>query len=263
MAWAIKTVEGTVIAAGERAIAELETGRVTSVGRAVAQLAPLRTAAALTLSVRLGDIENHWSFWVYPAAVSEPQPAGVLMTRMLDARARATLRQGGKVLWLAHGLHSPLTARTGFESVYWSAGWWGSPFSSLGILCDPAHPALREFPNEGWSDWQWHDLCSGATTFHLAGVPRRFRPVIQLVPDFHFNTLLAQVFEAKVSAGSLLVCGYDLTSDLDHRLAARQFRRSIFHYMAGPAFHPLQELPEKWLEKLAGQDQDHTGGKPS
>ena len=184
----------------------------------------------------------------------EPEPAGVLVTRMLDAAARQALRRGARVLWLAHDLKSPLAARTDFASVYWSAGWWGNTFSGLGINCDPAHPALREFPNEGWSDWQWHDLCAGATTFNLTGVPRRFRPVVQLVPDFHFNTLLAQVFETKFGPGSLLVCGYDLDSDLDHRLAARQFRRSLFHYVASPEFHPSQELPEQWLEEFAGQD---------
>jgi hypothetical protein len=44
--------------------------------------------------------------------------------------------------------------------------------------------------------------------------------IVQSVPDFHFNTLLGQVFEARVGSGSLLVCGYDLTRHvLAHALA--------------------------------------------
>ena len=35
------------------------------------------------------------------------------------------------------------------------------------------------------------------------------------MPDFHYNALLGHVFEAKVGNGSLLVCGYDLTTNLD------------------------------------------------
>jgi hypothetical protein len=106
---------------------------------------------------------------------------------------------------------------------------------------------LREFPNDGRSDWQWHDLCAGATTFLLDGAPPGFHTVVQPVPDFHFNTRLAHVFEAKVGAGSLLVCGFDLSSGLDHRPAARQFRRSLFRYTSSPAFHPSQPFPVDWL----------------
>lgn len=28
---------------------------------------------------------------------------------------------------------------------------------TLGILCDPAHPAFDGFPTEAHSDWQWAD----------------------------------------------------------------------------------------------------------
>jgi hypothetical protein len=171
-----------------------------------------------------------------------------LVTRSLDDAALKALRNGGKVLLLAHGLKSKFAARTGFESVYWSAGWWGNKFSSLGILCDPRHAALKEFPNDGCSDWQWRDLCAEATTFDLTGAPTGFEPIVQPVPDFHFATLLGQVFEVKVGRGSLLVCGYDLTNNLDQRPAARQFRRSLFRYAASEAFHPTIELPLAWVE---------------
>ena len=117
--------------------------------------------------------ENHWNLWVYPTAPDEPEPAGVLVTRALDDAALQTLKTGGKVLLLAHGLKNAHTAKTGFESVYWSAGWWGNRFSSLGVLCDPKHPALAAFPNDGVSDWQWRELCAGATTFDLDRCTRR------------------------------------------------------------------------------------------
>jgi hypothetical protein len=156
-------------------------------------------------------------------------------------------------LLLAQGLKNSHAARTGFESVYWSAGWWGNKFSSLGVLCDPQHPALAAFPNDGCSDWQWRDLCAGATTFDLEGAPAGFRPIVQPVPDFHYNSLLGQVFEARVGAGSLLVCGYDLTSNLDRRPAARQFRRSLFRYVGSDAFRPTKELPLSYVESLFGK----------
>ena len=45
---------------------------------------------------------------------------------------------------------------------------------TLGILCDPAHPAFDGFPTEAHSDWQWADLLgrfSAAESFRTAGAP--------------------------------------------------------------------------------------------
>ena len=79
--------------------------------------------------------------------------------------------------------------------------------------------------------------------------------IVQSVPDFHFNTLLGQVYEARVGSGSLLVCGYDLTRHLDERPAARQFRRSLFRYAGSSSFRPTTDLPPGWIEthhRIAG-----------
>jgi hypothetical protein len=252
VAWSLKTRSGDEIARGQHDAKAIPVGGVSELGAITVPLDRIRKPSALTLSVRFAGAENHWNLWAYPASAEEPEPAGVLVTRTLDDAALQALKTGGKVLLLAQGLKNSHTAKTGFESVYWSAGWWGNQFSSLGILCDPKHPALAAFPNDGSSDWPWRDLCAGATTFELAGAPAGFRPIVQPVPDFHYNALLGHVFEAKVGNGSLLVCGYDLTSNLDRRPAARQFRRSLFRYVGSDAFHPTKEAPLPWIERLCG-----------
>ena len=38
-------------------------------------------------------------------------------------------------------------------------------------------------------------------------------------------------------------------SPFNRRPAARQFRRSLYRYAAGPEFHPMQELPASWLKE--------------
>ena len=121
----------------------------------------------------------------------------------MNDQTLAALKGGQRVLLLAQGVTSPRAARSpnGFESVYWSGGWWGNDFSQLGVLCDPNHPALAQFPNEGHSDWQWHDLTAGSTTFDLTGLlPADYRPIVQAVTDFHHNRLLAHVFEMRVGS---------------------------------------------------------------
>ena len=246
--WSLKTRAGDELASGEVAAPAVTANGLSEVGAIAVPLGRVRTPAALELFASFGNAQNHWPIWVFPASPAEPEPTEVLVTRSLDDTALANLRSGGIVLLLAHGLKNPHTAKTSFESVYWSAGWWGNKFSSLGVLCDPAHSALKEFPNDGCSDWQWRDLLAGATTFDLTGAPAGFRPIVQPVPDFHYNALLGQVFEAKVGNGSLLVCGYDLTNNLDRRPSARQFRRSLFRYAGSPEFRPVVELPLPWIE---------------
>jgi hypothetical protein len=246
--WTLKSSDGEFVAHGEQPAKAINARGVFELGAIKFPLARVREPSALTLSVRFAGAQNHWKLWVYPTAPDEPEPARVLMTRALDDAALKTLKTGGKVLLLAHGVKNAHTAKTGFESVYWSAGWWGNRFSSLGLLCDPKHPALATFPNDGVSDWQWRELCAGATTFDLTGAPAGFLPIVQPVPDFHYNALLGRVFEAKVGSGSLLVCGYDLTTNLDARPAARQFRRSLLRYVGSSAFRPTMELPWSWIE---------------
>jgi hypothetical protein len=248
--WSLATESGNVMAQGKRTVASVPVGGIVSLDSVTVPLAACQKPAALRLTTRFEQVENQWNLWVYPVAPRESEPGGFLVTKVLDDPAMAGLRNGAKVLLLTHGLRNSHAAKAGFESVYWSAGWWGNKFSSLGILCDPKHPALAEFPTEGWSDWQWRDLCLGATTLLLEGAPRGFRPIVQPVPDFHFNALLAHVFEARVGSGALVVCGYDLASNLETRPAAKQFRRSLFRYLNNPAFRPAQQVPVEWVEHM-------------
>jgi hypothetical protein len=57
--------------------------------------------------------------------------------------------------------------------VFWNARLFNQT-GTLGILCDPTHPALAEFPTDDHSDWQWADLLgkfTAAESFGVAGAP--------------------------------------------------------------------------------------------
>jgi len=247
--WALTAKpEGRVLAEGGLPATTVPTGGLTRLGDIAARLPDVEQPTAAILRVELGQVANEWPFWIYPALDQEPEPdATTLVTDRLDDEAIAALERGEKVLLLAHGVDNDYAKRTPFASVYWSAGWWGNAFSQLGILCDPAHPALASFPNDGHSDWQWCELTEGATTFLLDGAPEGFRPIVQPVTDFHHNHLLGQLFEARVGKGRLLVCGYDLETKPYERLAARQLRRSLIDYLDSEEFRPEHELSLDWL----------------
>jgi len=126
----------------------------------------------------------------------------------------------------------------GFSSIFWNTVWtnWQAPHT-LGILCDPAHPALGQFPTEDHSNWQWWELMHGTAPFLLTE-HRDLKPIVQVIDDWVTARKLALAFEARVGEGKLLACSCDLVNDLDERPVARQMRRSLLAYMAGGQFSP-------------------------
>jgi hypothetical protein len=71
-----------------------------------------------------------------------------------------------------------------------------------------------------------------------------------VIDNFFKNRKMANVIEAKVGKGKLVIVSMDITRNLDKRPAARQLRYSLEQYMAGNAFAPSVELNEKQLGYL-------------
>jgi len=191
--------------------------------------------------------ENDWDVWVYPSSVDTQPPAGVVVVRNLDEKALAALEAGGKVLLLipperVKGDRLGKVA-LGFSSIFWNTAWTRrQPPTTLGILCEPKHPALAEFPTEYHSNWQWWYLVSQAGAMILDDLPKGLRPTVQVIDDWVTNRKLGLVFEAKMGKGKLLVCSIDLTRDPEHNPVARQMFHSLLAYMGGSKFKPAVRL---------------------
>jgi hypothetical protein len=200
--------------------------------------------------------ENDWDLWVYAPRLATPPPAEVLVTDDLKADAQAALARGGKVLLLMPPSRlrpDPKLGKIalGFSSIFWNTAWTGRQAPhTLGILCDPQHPALAAFPTDNHSNWQWWYLVSRAGAMILDGFPADLRPTVQVIDDWFTNRKLGLVFEAKVGPGRLVVSSIDLLNDLDHNPVARQLRHSLLRYMAGGEFRPKVECTVEQVERL-------------
>jgi hypothetical protein len=141
-----------------------------------------------------------------------------------------------------------------FLPIFWSKAWGSGSFTTqpaaMGILCDPAHPALARFPTAMYSQWQWWELTESSHAVILNDTPAAFRPIVQLIDDFHRNHKLGAVFEASVGKGSLLATSFDLSTSLDTRPVARQLLYSLQEYARSDKFHPAQALSLDDLDKL-------------
>jgi hypothetical protein len=75
---------------------------------------------------------------------------------------------------------------------------------TMGILCDPSHPALAAFTTDPHSDWQWWHIVTRARPIILEN---SCRPIVRVIDNPHRNHKLALLFEVRVGRGRLLVCG--------------------------------------------------------
>lgn len=185
---------------------------------------------------------NQWNVWVYPAQKEKVEKAPYIATKW-DQTVIDKLDKGEDVLLISpKGTISPEKGgkiAVGFSSIFWNTAWTRKqPPHTLGILCNPEHPALAAFPTECYSDYQWWDIVSEADAMILDDFPAEFRPVVHLIDDWFTNRKLGILFEAKVGNGKLMVCSADLLNNLDKRPAAAQLKQSILAYMASDAFTP-------------------------
>ena len=231
-----------------------ETGRVYAEGagnQVDVALDRVEKAQRLELLATIKDSpwRNRWNIWVYPD-VEMPQDRHLLVTADISQALRA-LRKGKKVLFspktsIVNGLEGK------FLPVFWSPVHFPKQASTMGLLCNPKHPALKDFPTNMHSDWQWWNLVKRSRVMVLDSLPQ-MSPIVESVDNFVNNRRLALVFEAQVGKGQLIFSAIDLLTD-SQLPEIRQLRYSLVRYMLGHEFHPTTTLTPTQLHSLLQEE---------
>jgi hypothetical protein len=212
----------------------------------------------LTFAIEGTPYRNRYPIWVYPPEVDTTAPEGVMVTSSLHAsETRDHLAAGGKVLLFPALDKLPHSVQGSFQTDFWSPMFAESakkrgqplPPGTLGILCDPAHPALKHFPTEYHSNWQWWHLVKNSRPIAYDGSPDDFRPAVQVIDNFARNHKLGLIAETRVGKGSVLICSINLP-ELQDKLEARQLYQSLLRYLASPDFAPKHSLSPELLQEL-------------
>ena len=253
LTWRIDSASGDRIAGGRLPAGAIGIGNRGELGQIEHDLADVAAPARLVVSVSVEGTSytNDWDIWVYPASPEVPQPPQVMVAESLNDKALDTLRHGGRVLLMPPVEAIRSDVPPGFTTIFWNTQWTNrQPPHTLGILCDPNHPALAHFPTEFHSNWQWWDLVTKSRAMVLDDTPPSLRPVVQVIDDWNTNRRLGLVFEAAVEGGSLLVCSIDLRSELEDRPVARQMLYSLLQYAGSPDFKPQPRCSVAQLKAL-------------
>lgn len=250
--WNIKNDKGEVLFKGELAKTNISFGNGIKLGTIRQTLTSVTKPSRLILTVDVAGHQNSWDIFVYPASLPNTNKE-ILVTQTLDSKAIETLNNGGKVLLtLKKGAlrdDKGGDIAIGFSSIFWNTAWTHKqPPVTLGILCDPKHPAFKEFPTEGYSNWQWWDAMSHFNAIRLDSVAIGLKPIVRVIDDWFTARPLGLIFECRVGNGKLMVSGIDLLTDQDKRPEAKQLLYSLESYMGTNDFSPVQEIS---IEKIS------------
>jgi hypothetical protein len=194
---------------------------------------------------------NTWNFWVYPSEVTS-EAGEVYVADSLNAQARQVLAAGGKVLITAGDkVTYGKDIKQYFTPVFWNTSWFKMrPPHTTGVYLNPEHPAFSEFPTEEHSDLQWWELLHRAPVMLFSDFPKGFQPLVQSIDTWFLSRKIGVLYEARVLNGRLMMTTMDLSRDLEHRVAARQLRKSLLDYMNSEAFQPADTVAVEQVAEL-------------
>jgi hypothetical protein len=246
--WELVDVRGKVVSSGLFPERDYEVGNGLPIGAVEIPLISLENPAKYTLRTSIVDTDfsNQWDTWLYPD-VLPVLDSSTLVANKPDDEVFKHLESGGNVLLsVTREQLKPDKGGSvdfGFSSVFWNTSWTKNQAPhTLGILCDPEHPALAYFPTDFHSNWQWWDIIKNGAAMRIDHFPSDFQSIVQPIHTWFDNNKLSMIFEAKVLNGKIIVVSSDLFSDIDNRLAGRQLKYSLLKYSQSGNFNPVSKL---------------------
>lgn len=257
--WRIEGRDGTKLAEGRFPAQTIPLGNAPLNLSATATLSvPRASAARLVVGVHRPDqvvAENDWDLWVYPAA-PVAATGSVRRADRIDQGVLDHLAQGGTALIGLPGAnvakHEKQPVQLGFSSIFWNTLWTERQApTTLGILCDPGHAALADFPTEAHSNWQWWYLIHRAGALRMDLLPDGVEPIVRVIDDWFTARPLGLVVEVAVGKGRAIVCGFEVDGERAADPVSRQLVGSLERYMQSAAFKPSVQVSPDQLRRLA------------
>jgi len=247
LTWKIHNEANTILGTGSFGKREYVLGNCLAVGELKFDLKKITSAKKLTIevSVKGTQYKNEWSIWVYPSSLKD-ESRDVLVTSSLTD-ALNTLNNGNKVL-LCPAPDTLNGIKGKFVPVFWSPVHFPDQPGTMGLLIKQNHKALKDFPTDFYSNWQWWDLTIKSKTLDADILPDK-AIIVRVVDNFVRNKNLTNLFEAKLGNGRLVFCSIDIISDLENRPQAKQLRYSLMKYMNSSEFKPTVDISKTQLEK--------------
>lgn len=212
-------------------------GKVSSCGKISFTMKELSQATKLEIVLKAPSlkISNKYEVWVYPEKVTE-NAGDILIAEQATPELLEKIKSGTSVLLVPKNMKD--LERTTFTPPFWSTILFDYQPKTMGIVCDPNHPVFKDFPTDGYTNWQWWELLRSASVARINKTPVSYRPIVQAIDHPIRNDKLGVIMETQIEKGKLLICMLDILSEPDKRIVARQLKHSILNYMNSSDFCP-------------------------
>jgi hypothetical protein len=226
------------------------------------------------LEGRRGIAWNHWPLWWFPAAPGSELPWDRISASLAWApHAFPQIKRSYRAFAPRWGTKVYITHRLQDHMLEWMRDWDGhlllltdgvlkeAPFcryrtvpynygttGNMGtVIAD--HPALGDFPHDGWCDLPFVTMIEGAYPIDLAPFrPKKIHPIIRSIGHHVTMHDKAYMFEARVGKGMILACSLNVQALCHVHSAARYLLYSLVKYMLSDDCRPKAELTADGLK---------------
>ena len=258
--WTLCNSMKQILSQGQTSDVKLSKGYNSKLTTIEVSLNTVTAASQLTLTVWVDGTEfsNSWKIWVYPVNLPFIE-SKTIYTRDYDEAINAL--EGGRNVLFNPVWEKVKGIEGKFVPVFWSPVHFPKQAGTMGLLCNPTHPALKNFPTDIHTDWQWWDLLKNSKTLILDTIST-VTPIIEMIDNFTANRRLCNTFEAKYGKAKLVFTSIDLERNLETRPVARQLRYSILSYMNSNQFNPDNNIKKEDFKQLLDSQIQTTNDKP-
>ena len=245
---------GKILASGEQEFDVPPPGSVVRLCDIDTDLPESGTAGCAVLSawcvISGTKLVNSWKYWLFPEPENK-EYANVRTSEDLTAGDVEFMEKGGCVLLTGNFPAQSMPERFAPHTS-------GRSIGHSGVLINP-HPVTDKIPHEGFADWQFYPVMTGAKSLISDSSTPEYAPVIELIPSFKLIKHKSFLSEFAVGRGRLMICGLRL--DIDDP-AARWLRSVILQYLAEGSFvsAPVWEA-DKLLNSISGEKETVSVGK--
>lgn len=275
--WSLKSQDGSkTYQSGVIKDTRLKYPGVGTIGNLNIPTPELSKPACLLLSIEASaesyKTANSWKFWAFPRfdrmariadkriyttlswvrkagfanhsaeTIVTPRDADLLITDRLGAAELNYLNQGGRMLLLQDYAKEGISCTPhAFRHRMYHAQIYGH---SMGVVVHN-HPALGDFPHEGFSDLQFFPMMRyPCQRIVLDDMPQRIRPILESVPSLENNQSKnsGYLFEVGIGKGQLLATGLLLSSAADGECTSSYMLGELLKYCTSEKFSPASTV---------------------
>ncbi|WP_163536306.1 sugar-binding domain-containing protein [Gracilibacillus sp. YIM 98692] len=145
---------------------------------------------------------------------------------------------GGSVWMMAKENNQYDEVFTRYLPTFWNYMWFPEQKGTTMGMRIHEHPALHNYPTDGFSDWHWYHLVDRTPAINLDHIPE-VEPIIEVVDNFNRAKRLAYAFEARVGRGKLFVTTLNFSDKASLKLPeVNHLFLEFIHYLNSNQFQP-------------------------